>query len=600
MKRLALLLLALLASAAASAQNVTVIGPVTPGNVPVFNSPTVLKDSGQTPGGAATVFNVKSAPCNAVGNGVADDTAAINTCIANFNSAGKGQLYFPAGTYKTTAALTAITANGIVEGDGITNLNSASPQAATTIQETSNSVALFTVNSQSLLFTNLALQNTAGSTPVAGSSGILVTSANVQQKVDYLNLFVAGFYIDVDVKVGSGWSMVNGNLRDPVQYAMRVNNTVNVDVGDWAIVNSQFNSGVYTPAAAIRIEGSGGGKISNIKINTFTPTQFADGIDVVGSGATVDLFISNSSIENFSGTGININGSWPGIAIVGVEFGIFASAATHAISAVNTSILTISNIAFQNTGYSGAPINLSSCTNCYVSGIMGQTNPFVGGSKPDHDGTGGIGTFYLPDATVATETRLNWQIPAGQIGEFRILQDTGTPTQQVEYMVFNDLGTRGEFAVYGSTNSNASMANKTMFGGATGVVIKSDDTVSTGGTDDISLRSGGDAQEAMLVQHNGHISMTAQNQAAPTLTAGCNGAGSAVSGSDANGTITGQTAAATTCTLTFGAAYATAPNCAITGLSSPLTGAITVGTGSLVVNFASTANYKWSYVCFGK
>jgi hypothetical protein len=86
---------------------------------------------------------------------------------------------------------------------------------------------------------------------------------------------------------------------------------------------------------------------------------------------------------------------------------------------------------------------------------------------------------------------------------------------------------------------------------------------------------------------------------APTITAGCTGAGSAITGTDMAGTVTGSTAAVTTCTVTFGTAYAAAPNCAITGLSSPLTGAITVAAGTIVTNFASTANYKWSYVCHG-
>lgn len=86
---------------------------------------------------------------------------------------------------------------------------------------------------------------------------------------------------------------------------------------------------------------------------------------------------------------------------------------------------------------------------------------------------------------------------------------------------------------------------------------------------------------------------------APTLTAGCNGTGSSVSGTDRSGTVTGSTAAATTCTLTFAQAYAAAPNCVASGLSSPLTGAITPGTSTLVVNFASTGNFKWTYFCPG-
>lgn len=94
----------------------------------------------------------------------------------------------------------------------------------------------------------------------------------------------------------------------------------------------------------------------------------------------------------------------------------------------------------------------------------------------------------------------------------------------------------------------------------------------------------------------GHLKMTGGT---PSLTAGCNGAGSSVSGTDIHGTVTGQTAAATTCTLTFGNAYSAAPDCVAMGISSPLTGTATPGTGTLVVNFASTANYKFTYFCPG-
>ena len=87
---------------------------------------------------------------------------------------------------------------------------------------------------------------------------------------------------------------------------------------------------------------------------------------------------------------------------------------------------------------------------------------------------------------------------------------------------------------------------------------------------------------------------------APTLTAGCNGAGSSVSGSDLAGQVTGQTAAATTCTLTFNSAYSATPYCVVTGNSSPLTGVVTPSTGTIVVNFASTANYQFSYVCVAR
>jgi hypothetical protein len=87
---------------------------------------------------------------------------------------------------------------------------------------------------------------------------------------------------------------------------------------------------------------------------------------------------------------------------------------------------------------------------------------------------------------------------------------------------------------------------------------------------------------------------------APTLTAGCNGAGSSIASgsSDVHGSATGQTTAATTCTLTFGTAFASVPNCVVSGDQSAIT-ALTRNIGTLVITFASTANYRFNWHCMG-
>lgn len=71
----------------------------------VADLPTYLLDN--------AVFNVKD--FGAIGNGVADDTAAIQAAIT---AAGANITYLPAGTYKLSASLTLSTANAILRGTG--------------------------------------------------------------------------------------------------------------------------------------------------------------------------------------------------------------------------------------------------------------------------------------------------------------------------------------------------------------------------------------------------------------------------------------------------------------------------------------------------
>ena len=91
------------------------------GNVGIGRTPTQLLDvAGTIAKNGVTItpwINVKT-DYGATGNGSTDDRTAINNAIAAANSSG-ASLYFPFGTYKVSASLTALTASGvIVKGDG--------------------------------------------------------------------------------------------------------------------------------------------------------------------------------------------------------------------------------------------------------------------------------------------------------------------------------------------------------------------------------------------------------------------------------------------------------------------------------------------------
>jgi hypothetical protein len=79
-----------------AAQPVTVIGPVTPGNIPQFNSPTIIKDSGTS----ASSFGGVVSPEQYGATGGANDTAAFISMCAAIRAGGIGTVQmFPGRPY---------------------------------------------------------------------------------------------------------------------------------------------------------------------------------------------------------------------------------------------------------------------------------------------------------------------------------------------------------------------------------------------------------------------------------------------------------------------------------------------------------------------
>ncbi len=107
------------AIAALAASSLPLAGGVLTGNLQIqgtLSVPTSLSSSN-------TVINPKAAPYNAWGDGLHDDTAAINNALSAAQAAGV-VLHFPAGTYLTTTGLVLSTSSSNcadIEGDGRNN-----------------------------------------------------------------------------------------------------------------------------------------------------------------------------------------------------------------------------------------------------------------------------------------------------------------------------------------------------------------------------------------------------------------------------------------------------------------------------------------------
>lgn len=364
------------------------------------------------------VFNVKD--YGAKGDGATDDTAAVTAAIAAIPATG-GTLFFPAGTYLTLGGFT-IDKPCTIRGEGSAayhNLEGAgSTNCLSKVTCTSRTAVLFTVTTTPVSFRNIALVNTATQAPTAGSA-IRVTSSLLSQRVSYDEVYVAGFYDNVNVEVGAGWTMHSCHLVAPVRYALRIQNTVVADAGDWAISDCDFLSSKYDSAAGIRIESSGGGKIVNCKINSFASAHlFQHGIDISFSGATGtgDYLISNCSIENVSGNGIHVatdaTASMHQVQIANVQIGLLGVNANNAIVVAAGSANSIETVLISDSILAGngsvAAISLTDVggvrlSNIYTSGAF--TSVYAkSGTTVVFDDTGMIGGGVAITGTPAAGT----------------------------------------------------------------------------------------------------------------------------------------------------------------------------------------------------
>lgn len=185
----------------------------------------------------APVYNVKD--YGALGNDTGNDAAAINSAIADINTAGYGCLYFPQGIYVVSSALTTITASCSVIGTGV---------SSTEIKLTVSGFKFDfsgTANSKTARVSDMKLTRTSGSSLV-GIEYVPTTDLNARHRFDFshLNLFEwnTAIYINSGAqnRVQSGfisYCHINGDgTRANSPYGIRLKNATGVKIsGCWFI-----------------------------------------------------------------------------------------------------------------------------------------------------------------------------------------------------------------------------------------------------------------------------------------------------------------------------------------------------------------------------
>jgi hypothetical protein len=188
------------------------------------------------PNGSAPVYNVKLPPYNAVGNGVADDSVAIQNAINDAGAGGAGSLgvhgivYLPEGTYKVTSTLSITSSSITIRGAGGT-----SAQAVINFTPSTN-VPLFNIDISgggwNVVFSQLYLaqtnangiliNNSAATGAVTVSIEDCIFQGNAQNQNELVHSELSNTYI----------RRCFFNPTNQYQYAMRfrkVNSAINID-----------------------------------------------------------------------------------------------------------------------------------------------------------------------------------------------------------------------------------------------------------------------------------------------------------------------------------------------------------------------------------
>ena len=295
----------------------------------------------------------------AVGDGSADDTAAITAAIAALPN--PGVLYFPPGTYKTSGGFTISTpciVLGCGGGGGKTLNYQGGNQTVphiSQIQCTSQTAVLFTVSVSGVQFHDLSLVNTYAGTPSAGAA--IQTVSGGGDHAQYVGVTFHGFYINLDHQYGREWIVERCYFLDPVYDGIRSQNLDAADEGEMTVIACQFMQQLYSANAAIDILRSGGHRISACLFFGLGPsdvTVFQVMVKCVPSSATSDLIITGCEMENWRDSAIYIGGSANpnmfNIMVTGCEFTDGHVNAQSAIGVVHVSRMVIVGNVFVGSG----------------------------------------------------------------------------------------------------------------------------------------------------------------------------------------------------------------------------------------------------------
>lgn len=340
-----------------------------------------IQDVGSTGG---QVFSVRA--YGAVGNGVTDDTAAINNAITAVNGAGGGVLFFPAGTYLVSSAIP-IGASVSLMGAGanctIIRTNSA------TADVFSFSYSISGTGFNPIIVRDLRI-DAEGVTRTAGAylrfdASSAGANSNLRVLVEscYFRGCFYGVYFNDHQDSGVFHCLFTGVASGGVPIYFTTTAPFSADGGD-NMVNgcALIDEGSVASVGVQAADGGAGIRITNTKILGFST---AVQLSTTAGRTSNDTHVSDCSIESFRGVGIDIvpSGTYNHILIqdndmatatastVGIRYALGAAAA-H-----STSIISGNRITMGSAG-STRCLQLNSTAGCSLAQVYVYGNIFDG------------------------------------------------------------------------------------------------------------------------------------------------------------------------------------------------------------------------------
>jgi hypothetical protein len=407
----------------------------------------------------------------AVGNGVTDDTAAIQAAIDYAQSSNIKSVYFPAGTYFVTATIN-ITSSVTLFGDGRFN---------SIIKWSDATLGVFNVNS----YFGITVENMGFKPIVVPTGGYVFQIANGNISYNnftiFKNLWFQFTWIAIKTVSAQALSIDTCYFYDSYFAGVLIQNQVAPDAGDSTIVDCVFSAGLAINSSAILQYSSGGLKILGTKIlgGLVGYHQILG-----GTSSTSDLVIVGNSIENQTSCaillerGINSN-TFPNVLISSNQIALGSNADADGIVLSNNStqfldnVVISSNIITLGSGESygivlGAVIG-SAITGNYILGA--QYGITVTSNSVNTALSGNV--FYNCRTNIINQNQsfIGQQFVLSQTSNpFNLPADTNENTIALVKVPANTLGANGLITITGTllcTNNSNAKTLRVRFGDGT-------------------------------------------------------------------------------------------------------------------------------------